>query len=326
MRFNKLDLNLLVALDILLAECSITRAADRLHISTSATSSALMRLREYFDDELLIQVGRKMERTPLAQALREDVRDVLTRIDATIVTRAEFVPSESDREFRLCVSDYTMATLMPHVLALAWRRAPKVRFSMRPQTENPQQTLSGGEADLLVFPEDYCSPDHPHERLFTEGFACVVWKGSTLAGRAMTFDEYVSAPHVVMQPLSVAMTSFEAWFMEKYGLNRHVDVTTYTFSSAAQLVVGTDRIATVHRRLARLMQEAYPVEVLPPPMPIPEIHQVMQWHKYRGSDSGLHWLRDLMREGAEAMDREIAGVEAEFTRPDSISGETGRPP
>jgi DNA-binding transcriptional LysR family regulator len=316
MRFNKLDLNLLVALDILLAECSIKRAADRLRISASATSSALMRLREYFDDELLVQVGRKMEPTPLAQALREDVRDVLTRIDATIVTRGEFVPSESEREFRLCVSDYTMATLMPHVLALAWRRAPKVRFSMLPQTENPQQTLAGGDADLILFPEDYRCLDHPYEPVFTEGFACVVWKGSMLARNPMTFDDYLAASHVVMQPLSVAMTSFEAWFVQKYGLNRRVDVTTYTFSSAAQLVVGTDRVATVHRRLARIMQEAYPVEVLPPPMPIPEIQQVIQWHKYRGSDGGLRWLRDLMREGAENMDRETAGAETEFMQPD----------
>jgi DNA-binding transcriptional LysR family regulator len=315
MRFNKLDLNLLVALDILLAECSITRAADRLHISASATSSALTRLREYFDDELLVQVGRKMERTPLAEALREDVRDVLTRIDATIATKAEFVPAESDREFRLCVSDYTMATLMPHVLALAWHTAPKVRFSMRPQTENPQQALARGEADLLVFPEDYRWPDHPHEPLFTESFACVVWKESALARGPMGFDDYVAAEHVVMQPLSVAMTSFEAWFAQKYGMSRRVGVTTYTFSSAAQLVVGTDRVATVHRRLASLMRRAYPIELVPPPMPIPEMTQAIQWHKYRGSDGGLRWLRSLMREAVQAMDRDLAEPGAAVSPP-----------
>lgn len=310
MRFNKLDLNLLVALDILLAECSITRTAERLHMSASATSSALTRLREYFDDELLVQVGRKMERTPLADALRDDVRDVLARIDATISTRAEFVPAESDREFRLFISDYTMATLMPHVVALAAKRAPKVRFCLLPQSENRYRALARGEADLLVFPDEYCSPDHPRERIYSDSFVCVVWSGSRLAQRRnLSFEDYVAAEHVVMQPQGgVAMTSFESWFIERYGLSRRIGVTSYTFGSVAHLVVGTERIATLHGRLARDMARMLPIVLLPAPMPIPDLHQMVQWHKYRSNDSGLRWLRALMAEAATQMvDTQPAG-------------------
>lgn len=311
MRFNKLDLNLLVALDVLLAECSITRAAERLHMSASATSSALTRLREYFDDEVLVQVGRKMERTPLADALRDDVRDVLARIDATIATRAEFAPAESDRELRLFVSDYTMATLMPHVLSLAAQRAPKVRFSLLPQSENHYRALARGEADLLVFPDEYCSPDHPRELVFSDSFVCVMWEGSRLAqSGGLSFDDYVAAEHVVMQPQGgVAMTSFESWFMARYGLSRRVGITTYTFTSVVQLVVGTERVATVHRRLAAPMARMLPITLRPVPMPAPAMQQMVQWHKYRSNDSGLRWLRGLMAEAAVLMDRELAGAQ-----------------
>ena len=92
MRFNRLDLNLLVALDALLTEGSITKAAERLNLSPSATSNALSRLREYFEDELLVQVGRRMEPTPRAQGLQEAVREVLVRVDSTIAQQPEFDP------------------------------------------------------------------------------------------------------------------------------------------------------------------------------------------------------------------------------------------
>ena len=87
MRFNKLDLNLLVALDAMLAERSISKAAERLHLSQSAMSNALARLRDYFDDELLVQVGRKLELTPRAETLKESVRDVLVRVDSAILAQ-----------------------------------------------------------------------------------------------------------------------------------------------------------------------------------------------------------------------------------------------
>jgi LysR family nod box-dependent transcriptional activator len=123
MRFNKLDLNLLVALDAMLLERNISRAAERLHVSQSAMSSSLARLRTYFDDPLLVQVGRRMELTPRAQALKEVVRDILGRVDTAIATRPQFDPAQSDREFRLLVSDYTLVTLMPHLLALVRRKS-----------------------------------------------------------------------------------------------------------------------------------------------------------------------------------------------------------
>lgn len=176
MRFNKLDLNLLVALDALLGERNITRAAERLHLSQSAMSNALGRLREYFEDELLVQVGRKMELTPRAETLQHAVRDVLLRIDTSIAAMPQFDCRHSDREFKLFVSDYTMEVLMPHALALTARQRSTARFRLLPQVASPARSLELGEADLLVIPSDYCSPDHPTEAVFTETMSA--WSGA----------------------------------------------------------------------------------------------------------------------------------------------------
>jgi len=302
MRFNRLDLNLLVALDALLTDRSITKASERLNLSPSATSNALARLREYFDDELLVQVGRRMEPTPRAQSLQEAVRDVLLRVDSTIAIQPEFDPSTSDRVFRIFVSDYTQMVFVPHMLALASEERCTARFELLPQVSNPQRSLERGEADLLIIPRGFLSPDHPEEVLYTEDFVCVVWRDSALARGELTFDRYLAAGHVLMQPPDGIGDSFEAWFVKRYGVTRRVAVTSYGFSALPAMVVGTELIATVHTRLARALQPAWPIELRPPPLPITAMEQGLQWHKYRAQDPGLVWLRGLLRRAVARMD------------------------
>jgi LysR family nod box-dependent transcriptional activator len=301
MRFNKLDLNLLVALDALLAARSITRAAERMHLSQSAMSNALGRLRDYFEDELLVQVGRQLELTPRAEVLREAVRDVLLRIDTSIATQPQFDCTTSDREFRLCISDYTMEVLVPRVLAAAACQRSTVRFNLLPQVRNPAQALEHGDADLLVIPKAYCSAEHPAEILFTDEFACVVWSGSSHARQGLSFERYAGAGHVVMQPVGTDQPAFESWFVQRYGLSRRIEVTAYSFAALPFLVVGTELVATVHSLLAHGVVKALPVTLLPPPLPMPVFEQAMQWHKYRSQDPGLLWLRTLMQQAARAM-------------------------
>lgn len=303
MRLNRLDLNLLVALDALLTERSITRAAERLNLTPSALSSALSRLREYFDDELLVQVGRKMELTPRAEGLQDAVRDVLVRIDSTIALRPRFDGTTSDRTFRICLSDYTQSVLAPHLLALCAEEKCTVRFEFLPQVSNPQRTLERGEADLLVIPRGFLSPDHPEEVLYEEEFLCLLWQGGQLAEGEFTFDRYLAADHIVMQPPGGAGDSFEAWFVKRYGLARRVAVTTYGFVAMPALVCGTELVATVHSRLAHRFAGTWPLAIRKPPIPIEAMQQAMQWHKYRTQDPGLAWLRDALKRAVERMDR-----------------------
>jgi LysR family transcriptional regulator, nod-box dependent transcriptional activator len=302
MRFNRLDLNLLTALDALLTERSVTRAAERLNLTPSAVSSALARLREYFDDELLVQVGRRMEATPRALGLHEAVRDVLLRVDSAITMQPVFDPSKSDRVFRIFVSDYTQLLLAPHLLSLAAAQGCTAGFEFLPQVSNPQRNLERGEADLLIIPRGFLSPDHPQETLYTEEFVCVVWRDSAMARGELSFERYMAAGHVVMQPPGGAGDSFETWFAKRYGIVRRVAVSSYGFATLPAMVVGTELIATVHSRLARLLQASFPIELRTPPVPFSTMEQGLQWHKYRTQDPGLVWLRELLVRAVQRMD------------------------
>lgn len=301
MRFNKLDLNLLVALDALLTERSITRAAERLNLSVSATSNALGRLRDYFDDELLVQVGRKMDTTPRAEALREPVRDILLRVDMTVSAVPVFDPAQSDREFRIFASDYTQLTLGPHLFALNRAHSSRARIRFLQQAADSVNQLERGEVDLLIIPARFGSHDHPQEVLFEDDFCCVVWQESPLAKGPLTLARYLDAAHVMMQPPTTNTLSFEAMQAESQGIKRRIGATSYSFAAMPAFVVGTDMIATLHRRLALQAVRTFPLVIRPEPVPMGQMRQMMQWHKYRTQDSGLVWLRGLLREAAARM-------------------------
>lgn len=305
MRFIKLDLNLLVALDALLTERSVSRAAERIHLGQSAMSNALTRLRDYFGDELFVQVGRKMEPTPRALALQEPVRDVLLRIETAVVTQPRFDPSKSERVFRLTVSDYTATVLIPHLLELVSHQSNSIRFQFLPQTTNSKQTLENGEVDLLITPNIYVSDEHPTEHLFNESFCCVVWRESVLAHGKLTLERYLKHGHVVMEPNNSQL--YETREMASQGIHRKVDVSTFSFATAANFVIGTSRIATIHRRLAKQAEKNLPIVIKPLPVKISPLLQMMQWHKYRTNDPGIAWLRNCCLKAVDVMDGHDVG-------------------
>ena len=297
MRFNNLDLNLLVALDHLLQLRSVSAAAERMNMTQSAMSNALHRLRDYFDDELLVKVGRRLEPTPRAEALKDAVRDVLVRVDWTIAKTPGFDAATSDRQFNLLVSDYTLATLAPAVLARCGAAAPGVRFNFMHQIDTPETMLDRGDVDLLVIPSEYASRRHPSEVIYEEEFVAIAWARGPLARAPLTRRAFLDAPHVVAQPQSAAQ-SLESVYFRRLGVARRVEVTTFSFGTIPQLIVNTDRLATVHRRLAERAREQLPIAVLKLPFRLPRMKQTLQWHKYRAQDGGLIWLRGLIREAA----------------------------
>jgi len=300
MRFKNLDLNLLVALDVLLTERNVSRAAEKLHITQSALSNALARLRGHFGDELLVKVGRRLELTPRAELLKEPVRDILVRIESSVTASPQFDPSSSDRTFRIFVSDFSLATLVPQFLRnIAPGRYP-IRFEFRPQTYEPHRTLERGEADLLIIPSEFASKDHPFEVVYSEDFVCIADIAHPRVGATLDLPAYCRERHAVMVPASNA-ASFETQAMRKLGIVRDFDATTFSFVALPRLVAGTHRLATVHRRLAEQAAEHLPIRILELPFEIPPMHQAIQWHTYRSNDPAIIWLRGAMHEAAAAL-------------------------
>jgi LysR family nod box-dependent transcriptional activator len=297
MRFKKLDLNLLVALDHMIELRSVSAAADKMFMSQSAMSNALTRLRVYFDDPLLVQVGRRMEVTPRAEAMRPAIRDILVRIEATIDSKPEFVSETSTREFNILLSDYSLRVLMPVVFRLLSVQGPTVRLNLHAQTESPQILLDRGEIDLLLTPRQFLSGEHPSMLLHSEHYVTVAWSGGKYGDAVMDREAYEAASHVIMVPASSAK-SLETSLLAEAGIKRHIDVRTFSFATLPHLITGTDRIATIHERIAKLVAPQTELVIYPLPVDIPPMEQMMQWHAYREHDPGLVWLRNLMAEAA----------------------------
>jgi DNA-binding transcriptional LysR family regulator len=189
-RYNKLDLNLLVALDHLLHLRTVSGAAERMNLTQSAMSNALLRLRRYFDDDLLVKVGRRLELTPRGEALKDAVRDVLVRIEWAVATKPQFDPAQSDREFTILVSDYTLATLAPKIVARCQEVARNVRFNFLYQYDVPERLLDRGDVDLIIIPIDFCSRRHPSEIFLEEEYVGIVWKHGRLAQKKLSRRDF----------------------------------------------------------------------------------------------------------------------------------------
>ena len=295
MDFRRLDLNLLVALDALLSERSITRAGERLHLSPSATSGALARLRDYFGDDLLRQVGRKMVPTPLAESLQASVRDCILHLQATIEIRPQFEPAISTRKFSLVMSDYVCAVLMPHVIERVQREAPGVVLEMVANHNQPWVALDRGDVDFLIIPQHFALRAHPAEPLFEEEFVFVCWDGNAQIGDSVTREQFLAMGHVLARIGIERPPTIDTWFFERFGHTRRVSAVAMDFTSVPRLLIGTQLVALMHRRLALLSQKALPLKILPSPFEMPRLVEVIQWHKYRDKDPGRMWLYDILR-------------------------------
>lgn len=290
MRFQNLDLNLLAALDKLIRLQSVSRAADELSITQSAMSNALNRLRLYFDDPLLVQVGRRMELTPRAEALAGPVRDILVRIEAAVATPPEFDPRTSTRTIALMASDYSLATVVPPFVRRIARAAPGIKLAIKAQRTYPGLQLERGDTDLLIAPRVYSSPDHPSDPLLADPMVCVMDAANPLA-RSMDLKGFAQAQHVGMEP-PVGGQSYAAHLLRDAGVEITLAITTFSFQSLPDLVRGTDRIALVQKRLAeRMAREGGGLAVVDPPIPLAPLEQVIQWHSMRDTDPALIWLR-----------------------------------
>lgn len=295
MHFRGLDLNLLVALDALITERSISRSGEKINLSQPATSGALARLREYFKDDLLVPMGRKMVLTPLAEELAQPVRQLLMQAEGVIHRSPAFSPKTSERTFRLVMSDYVATVLMSRALPIVQKEAPGIGIEVLVPSDRID-LLERGEADLLIMPKQYLSEQHPSEPLFEDDFVCVAWTGNKeLRGQAISMHNYLRLGHVVARfGDQQQVPAFEEKFMEHFSGDRRIEVVATGFTLVPQLVVGTTRIATIHRKLARFYAKQLPLKILRPPVNIPPVVESIQWHTIRDGDPGLRWLRRLL--------------------------------
>ena len=295
MRFERFDLNLLAALDVLLDECNVGRAADRLHLSQPAMSSALNRLRRLLDDPILVRSGGGMAPTPRARELQITVRQILQRIRAELIDRPDFSPQTSDRQFVIAASDYTIRTLLLPAFRDFAQAAPAIRFQVIPLGTNVREDFSKGDTDLLIAPSQIVSPDHPGEPLFKDDYVVAAWSGNQRIGAEIDIDTYFELGHVSASFGRAGLAAFDEWLEQSTPRKRRIEISLPSFRDVPEMLVGTDRLATMHRCYAHDFSARLPIRLFPIPFHHPGLVQIAQWHRLRGKDSGIQWLIAALR-------------------------------
>jgi DNA-binding transcriptional LysR family regulator len=303
----RVNANLLVALDLLLEEQSVGRAADRHRVTPSAMSHSLRALRDLFGDPLLIKTRRGMRATPLALALRGPLRRSLRDLGRAISTGLEFDPAHVERSFVIAAPDFISTLLMPHVARLLAGQAPRVAVEIRPIQRRGSAlllrdtaALADGEIDLLVGAILDVVPELSTERLYEERFVCIVREGHPLArGKRLDLARYASAAHLVVTITDERSATWIDTKLAEQGLARRIAIRTRYFTTAPLVVADSDLIATVPRQLAMYFRRRAPLVILEPPFQL-EYEEHVAWHQRYDADPAVQWLRSVLVEAARA--------------------------
>ena len=294
-RLEDVDLNLLLVLDALLRERSVTRAGAALGLSQPAASHALAKLRELFGDELLVRQGHDMEPTALAESLIGPLREVLAAVEELLWQERAFDPATAERELVLAATDFVEVTLLPHLLP---RLASGLRLRLRPlATELPERALADGDIDLAV--GTMLSPPAAMRvsMLYHETFVAMVRRDHPCLAAPITPEVYAALGHVLITSPGEGIGVVDIALANR-GLRRNVVVRTPHFLAVAPLVAASDLVCTLPARIAT---RAHGVATFAPPVEVPGFDVAMYWHPRRERDPAVRWLREQLRAAAAAL-------------------------
>lgn len=293
---NQPDLNLLIALDALLAEVSVAGAARRLGLSESAMSRTLSRLRTVTGDPLLVRAGRRMVLTPYAGAVRERTRQTVFDALAVLRPAAEKLDLTTYRRtFTLRANDGFVEAFGPKLIVAAAQQAPQVRLCFAPKLAKNAAPLREGQIDLEIGVLGDMGPEIRIQALFRDRFVGVVRHGHPLAVRPeVSVEEYIAQGHVVASRRGKAGGPVDE-ALAALGLERHIAAVVPGFPAAVAVAQASDLVALVpasfliHQQAARLHTFALPVETRP-------ITISQMWHPRMEADAGHRWLREFVRD------------------------------
>jgi DNA-binding transcriptional LysR family regulator len=295
MNLASVDLNLLVALEALIAEAHVGRAAGRIGRSQPAVSHALMRLRELLGDPLLVRIGSRMELTPRALALKESLPDALERVRSLLATES-FDPATSARRFLVVMHDHLADLIVPDVVRRMHRHAPGVRLEVLPWQSpfamKPEQLRS---IDFCISCSLDDLPGFDRSPLFTDTESVVVRRGHPAASRLKTLRGFLDASHVAVVGRGKAHDPVDTWLREE-GVERRIALVVPSYLQALHAAATTDLVAFVPTRVAQTLRSRLSVAVLRPPIDPGTYQECLLFPQRRQRDAASLWLRDIVME------------------------------
>ena len=301
MNLGRLDLNLLVALEALIDEAHVTRAAERVGISQPAMSDALQRLRQHFGDELLVRVGRQYQLTALAIELREPLHELVQLAQGIVQRREGFDPSTDSRIFNVVASEYSAYVLIQPLLKRIARDAPGVSLHLqRTSRGEPEKVTS--DINLGLWPSHAAAElGLPSEVLFHDRWIGAVWDGNTDVGSQMTLSDYMRLPHAVYQLGTTGAYGIADRLIFDLNQPRKVQVTADSFVLLPLLLERTPQVALIQERLGRRLAARANLRLVELLFDTPPLAEAMYWHNRDTSDPAHRWLRNMLRNVAASL-------------------------
>ncbi|MCR9186415.1 MAG: LysR family transcriptional regulator [Halieaceae bacterium] len=313
-KLNRIDLNLLVYLDALLRERNVTQAAHQLNLSQPAMSNGLRRLRDLFDDPLLVRTSDGMTPTERALELEPQVREVLMNIEQAVQPRSAFAPEQAQRVFRIMASDYAESTLLPAVLGKLRLQAPGLTLDIMTPSDVSFLDVERGKVDMVINRFDSMPQSFHQIHLWNDSFSCLLSPENPVL-EDFTLENYLQAKHiwvsktgmgvgVGVDPDDVQRLGWVDSALARLGKKRQIRVFTRHYQAAMTLAEQNDLIVTLPTRAARLKRNNPRVVLRDPPLDIPPLELKMAWSPLLQHNPANRWLRKLIADTAREMDNQ----------------------
>ena len=288
-----LDLNLLKALDALLDECNVTRAASRLGVTQPAMSGMLTRLRENFGDPLFVRAKHGIVPTQRALELSAPLKQVISQIGA-LLQPPSFDPLTANITFTIAATDYALrAVALPFLSALK-QQAPHIRIALVPVDDKQVQLqLERGDIDLALLTPESTPPDLHAKNLFDEHYVCELRQGHpAMHGRMqLTVSQLCELDHALVSYTGGGFRGVTDEALEKLGQQRQVSLSVKSFIILPEILRASDMVAILPSRLVAGMDD---LMVFDPPIEVPGFTKVAAWHERTHRDVAHRWLRELL--------------------------------
>lgn len=290
---RRLDLNLLLSLDVLIAEANVTRAAGRMAVGQPAMSASLARLRRFFDDPLLVREGRSLAPTTRALTLVEPIRDALNNIEAILHLGRHFDPLTSTRTFRLMASDYVLLLLLGPLLAQLSNEAPNLQFQIQPLSDDVVQAIERFQLDLLIYPDELIDAEAGlhSDVLFTDRLVCAVASDHPDVDQVMTLEQFRTLPCVSYGGPTDTISDLR---FRELGIDRPIEILAQSFVVLPLLLPGTRLMTTLPERLGRRLALQNDIHLVDPPVAFSPLREAMFWSPRAEADPAQQWLRSRL--------------------------------
>ncbi|MFT5115432.1 MAG: DNA-binding transcriptional LysR family regulator [Parasphingorhabdus sp.] len=309
MNIGRVDLNLLVYLDVLLRERNVTRAANQLGLSQPAMSNGLRRLRTLFEDPILVRTSDGMTPTERAEELQPVIRQVLAAIDKAIQPNTDFDPASAKQVFRIMASDYAESTLLPHFLMRLRESAPGISLDIMTPSDVSFHDVEQGKVDMAINRFDSLPQSFHQKDLWQDEFSCLVGVNNPVLND-FTLESYLEAQHVWVSktgmgvgvgvdPDDVQRLGWVDGALNRLKLKRRITLFTRHYQAAMLLTEQSDLIVTLPSRAAELQRNNPRVVIKQPPFEIPPIDLKMAWSPLLHNNQAHRWMRQLITQVAE---------------------------